>query len=589
MSNSENLQDFLATLTGQVNVSIATKRRAEHAPQYEPDGDSGLEDIKQRNSKMAKSAQNRSFQEPEELQDLMDHDELERDPQSSKQGIEPTEIRADSQDDLLFGLAKINKYEHCVRNLQNAIQTIVQEVPDMAALEKAVANKKMDEFTRIELQQSSLLKIACELKSKYVDGKAQIFDDILKNAPKVLQETAVQHTLEQVESLGLNNLDPLLDLKDLKTLHKRDPEGPLLENSKFELPPLPVINNKALRKRVFVHKSLTSNKTYLDDREIIENHYERLEFLGDSVLQYLTTVLLCSRLPTAKEGFLSKWRSNIVCNKNLAKYSSQYHLDSMVRSNLDKTKLIPSRQKLLADIFEAYLGALAVDRHYNLAQIKDWLAQVIEPDVLRAETEIKKDVAINKDAKTQLYSLIGSALTHPIYRVIEGPATNVEIYVVQCIMNNEVIGEGKASNLKDAGLRAAMDALLNTKKIDQYIRMRLQTDRSVSVKKAAEEDEPAKEATQAENKFPLIADKSIIGHKFAKNEVYAFFNQHMGAHPDYNSTFEKDENRYVTRLLVKDVVFAVAYDSSKKNAEMRAATLILKNKHLLQDMMNAII
>lgn len=602
MSKRENLQDFLVTLTGLENGGAADpeakKRKIENVPQYEPDSDSELEhDDSEKSLKGSKLA--KELQELKELEELMEIHELDdtEEPHDSEineneikhENETPKDSQTESDDAKSFGLAKINKYEHCVRNLQNAIRTIVQEVPDFEAFQKASANMELDEFTRIGLKQSKLLKIACNLKTRYSNGEIPIFDDVLKDAPKIVLNPMAETSVNQEESLGLSNTDPLLDLKDLETLHKRNPRGPILENSKFELPPLPIIKNKLLRKRVFVHKSLTSNKTYLDDREIVGNHYERLEFLGDSVLHYLTTVLLYSRLPSAKEGFLSKWRSNIVCNKNLAKYSTQYHLDSMVRSNLDRTKLIPARQKLLADIFEAYVGALAVDRRYRLADIKDWLAKVVEAEVMVAENEIKKTVPINKDAKTQLYSLIGSALMHPIYRVVEGPATNVELYVVQCIMNNEVIGEGRAPNLKDAGLRAAMHALKATKKLELYIRMRLQTDRSVSIKKASSEDETGQADIQPQLKFPLIADSSIIGHKFAKNEIYAFFNQHMGVAPEYNTTFEKDENRYVARLSVKHVVFAIAYDNSKKNAEMRAATLILKNKNLLQDMMSAVI
>ncbi|WPK26006.1 hypothetical protein PUMCH_003349 [Australozyma saopauloensis] len=492
-----------------------------------------------------------------------------------------------------FGLGNLNKLEHCARTLQKAIRTIVDEAPDLSKLEELKNSKDLDQFAAQDIKENHLLHLICDLKTQYQKGNLKVFDRILEN--KFFNSASLDTTSDtyphKTPSGRKQNENSSASTKEYSSLSK--PRKHKSSSSSSGLPDLPEIYNPRLHSRVFSHKSMNANKTYLAEEEIILLNNERLEFLGDSVLHFVTTRILYDRFPLVNEGFLSTWRATLVCNKTLAEWSTKYGFDGKLRSKVDNSAFITGKQKITADIFEAYVGALAIDRDYDLMPIKDWLTQLMAPILAKAEVELKKNSPINKDAKSQLYSLIGSALMHPSYKVTSEASTFNGAFSVECCMGDDVLGSGTASNLKDAGLRAAMNALSHKDKIEKYVRMRLQTDRSVSRIKSSDSsaDPTAGSGTsqpQEKSKFPLVADKTVLGNKFAKNEVYAFLNQAVGVKPDYKSSYDSENKRYICEFKILDVTLAIAYDTSKKNAESRAATMILQNKHLLQEMMNLV-
>lgn len=525
-------------------------------------------------------------------------------------GLSEVSKQTDETELEMFGLTDLNKFEHCARTLQKAIRMIVDEAPDLNMLKKVAKNKSLDEFARQEINDNLLLHMVCELKTRYSTGKLGFFDEILQSKSLVKDDSTVEPSVHSAPSShsshfmneGSKSPSPSVGKTYDASLDSDTPPNgppntniPELNTSLNQLPPLPKIHSNVLHKRVFSHKSLSANKTYLAEEEIVSQHNERLEFLGDSVLNYVATLLLYERFPYAKEGFMSFWRSNLVCNKTLAAFSYSYKFDALLRSKVEAPSLITGRQKIFADIFEAYIGAVAIDRQYDLKEIEEWLGELMAPMLASAEVELKKNAPINKDAKTQLYSLIGSAMMHPVYKVTGHSTSFNGAFVVQCMMGEEVLGKGSAPNLKDAGLRAAMNALSNKKLVDKYVRLRLDTDRTSSVVKASSTATDGDGKTDVApdggkgTKFPLVADQSVVGNKFAKNEVYAYFNQNLGVNPEYKSIYQEEEKRYLCELKVKDTTLAIVYDSSKKNGESRAAALILLKKHLLHDMMNEIL
>lgn len=517
-------------------------------------------------------------------------------PEPKKRKVEDPTTVDDSEELEMFGLSSLNKYEHCARALQKAIRTIVEEAPSSKLLRKVAKSKSLDKFAKQEIEENKLLHLVCDLKSQYSKGKLKFFDDILNTQFKA------ENLSDLKQGLSVSDKKQKTDVKNAPSGEKSSSNGSNSSTTKAsgsvtnDLPPLPVIQNELLHKRVFSHKSLSANKTYLAEEEIVGSHNERLEFLGDSVLNYVTTLILYERFPHEKEGFMSSWRSNLVCNKTLAEFSARYNFNKMLRSKVEASAFITGGQKISADIFEAYIGALAIDRNYELREIMDWLRLLMASKLDAAEVEAKKNTPINKDAKTQLYSLVGSAQMHPTYKVSGHSNTFNGVYSVQCVMGDEVLGVGSATNLRDAGLRAAMEALSKRSQIDKFVKLRLETDRSLSVVKSTQpEDEhsinsaESAKTTISSSEFPLVADKSVIPNKFAKNEAYAYFSKNLGVNPEYKSVYQDDEKRYMCQLLVKDVILAIAYDSSKKNAESRVAALILQKKHLLREMMNQLI
>lgn len=472
----------------------------------------------------------------------------------------------------VFGYTDINKLEHCARALQKNIRTIVEEAPDLAKLKEYALDHTVDKFARQEIQNNTLLHLVASLKSLYESNQMQIFNDILENN--------VDHATQR-KSLDRTKISKQEIIAGLEI----EEDEVVAQSSK--LPELPKIKDAHLRARVFQHKSTSANKTYLAEQEIVLSHNERLEFLGDSVLNTLVTFILYEKFPFANEGVLSQIRSLLVSNKTLAEFSTQYGFDQSLRCKVDESALRNGKQKIYADIFEAYVGALAMERGFDLSEVQLWLLALMASKLSAAALEIKRSTPINKDAKTELYSLVGTASLHPIYKVVENGNGVQDLFKVQCIMEDSILGEGVAPGLRDAGLRAAMEALKNKPMLEKYGRRRLETDRSISVVNG---DTPtsASIVLASSTDFPLVADSLVFANKFAKNEAYAFFGKTLGLTPEYAVSFDAENNRYKAELKVKETVISLAYDASKKNAMSRAATVLLENKDKLNEILNFI-
>lgn len=453
-----------------------------------------------------------------------------------------------------FGYTEISKLEHSGRMLQKNIKQILEVAPTIAELDSLARGANSDDFTQGQLKSNKLVLMAAALKSKYNSQNLPIFDQILKEEIDVLKKE--------------NSMVSEAELPK---------EAPPVEESTTDsgkLVPLPEIRSPTLKARVFQHKSMSANKTYLDDKEIIGRHNERLEFLGDSVLNTIVTRILYERFPYAKEGQLSRMRSTLVSNKTLAEFSQAYDFHRKLRCIIDEDQLRIGSQKVYADIFEAYIGALSMERGYDLSEVEAWLASLMNKMINKMGKELEQELPVDRNAKAELYALIGSASSHPRYVAAGNNDNSNAAFKVHCMMDDEVIGEGEAPNFRDAGLRAAKAALGNKQVIEKFSRKRAESERSTT-------------AVRFENRsfdssgFPLIATAETQPNKFAKNELYAYFGKQVGLVPSYDIT--KDEDGYKAQLMVKEHVLSVASDVSKKNAQSRAATVVLQNKDKLDE------
>ena len=256
-------------------------------------------------------------------------------------------------------------------------------------------------------------------------------------------------------------------------------------------PPLPTISDLALRARVFIHKSMVTNKLYLSDQELLESHNERLEFLGDSVMNTLVTMFLYRNFPQYDEGQLSRLRVALVKNEKLKEFSHEYKMDQFLKSlvNQDEhSNYTNGKMKMNADIFEAYVGAL-VESGTNLGEIEKWLEDLCEPTV-KAVTSMKRTQFENNNvndvnAKKNLYSLIGYAALGLRYETIEKSSKGDPNFTVACkIADGTVLGVGRARNTKLAGLKAAENVLSNKELIEKYASQRAAIPRSESATRA---------------------------------------------------------------------------------------------------------
>lgn len=191
-------------------------------------------------------------------------------------------------------------------------------------------------------------------------------------------------------------------------------------------------------------------------RGILLESNERLEFLGDAVLQSVISKYLYKNYKKYTEGTLTKMRQYLVCEKTLSKIAAEINLGDYL--NLGKGEEINGcrqRPKVLADALEAVFAAVYLDSVDNPSVHESVLLELF------SETLSCLDDSFEGDYKTMLQQLVEKdGASELVYEVIseEGPEHNKRFTVVALINNNEV-GRGKAKNKKDAEMQAAKVAL----------------------------------------------------------------------------------------------------------------------------------
>ena len=183
-------------------------------------------------------------------------------------------------------------------------------------------------------------------------------------------------------------------------------------------------------------------------------HYERLEFLGDSVLGLISAEWLYLRHPELPEGELSKLKAQIVSRPALARNAEEIGLGAALRIGVGEDRSGGrTKASLLADSMEAVFGALFLDGGLEAARkiIVPMLEVAFEERAMRAVM----------DPKTQLQE-VSQALGWdlPEYRLIgsSGPDHN-KVFVVECWLAGEKAGTGEGPSKKVAEQQAAADAL----------------------------------------------------------------------------------------------------------------------------------
>jgi ribonuclease-3 len=134
-------------------------------------------------------------------------------------------------------------------------------------------------------------------------------------------------------------------------------------------------------KKAFTHRSVQ-----IRDKKGIPINYERLEFLGDSILGSVISSYLYKKVPKGSEGYLTQMRSKIVSRKHLNELGKDLGLIRFVKSNIDQTNV---GENIHGNIFEALVGAIYLDKGYNFCQ-KFIYAKVIVPyvDIEKLEGKI---------------------------------------------------------------------------------------------------------------------------------------------------------------------------------------------------------
>ena len=198
-----------------------------------------------------------------------------------------------------------------------------------------------------------------------------------------------------------------------------------------------------------------THRSYLNvNPEAIEDN-ERLEFLGDAVLDFLVGDWLYNRFPEMEEGELTQMRSALVQTYQLAMFGKQIELEKAVRLGKGENKSGGKlRKALLCDVFEAFIGAMYLDK--GIDYVKEFLYPLLEGAVFEIIENHKYE-----DPKSKLQEWAqAKGFSTPIYSTknVRGP-DHAKIFEVEVTVNKKVMGSGVANSKQDAEKLAARIAL----------------------------------------------------------------------------------------------------------------------------------
>ncbi|MGO3731780.1 MAG: ribonuclease III [Vagococcus sp.] len=215
-----------------------------------------------------------------------------------------------------------------------------------------------------------------------------------------------------------------------------------------------VFKDVMLLEQAFTHSSYVNEHRHL---ELTDN--ERLEFLGDAVLEVIISEYLYNHFQTLPEGKLTKLRATIVREDSLAMFAKECQFDQYVRLGKgEENSNGRERSSLLCDLFEAFLGALYLDQGAD--KVVEFIYQVIIPKVKSGAFSHEMD---HKTALQEVLQKNGDISIE--YRLLkeEGPA-HERIFYVQVSGGGKSLGTGSGKSKKIAEQKAAEVALANISK-----------------------------------------------------------------------------------------------------------------------------
>ena len=207
--------------------------------------------------------------------------------------------------------------------------------------------------------------------------------------------------------------------------------------------------NKTWIERAFTHRSFLN-----ENKEVSSDHNERLEFLGDSILNFIISSYLFTLLPSMQEGELSHLRSQIIDAKSCAFFIKKLSIAPfLLLSRGEIHSFGNGKESILGDLFEAILAAIYLDGGMQAAE------QFIFTHFPQEICAIIQNPSKNWKAELQDYAQ-KRFQQPPIYRVIkeEGP-DHEKTFHIEVFVEQKKLGKGKANSKKKAQQLAAKEAL----------------------------------------------------------------------------------------------------------------------------------
>lgn len=209
-------------------------------------------------------------------------------------------------------------------------------------------------------------------------------------------------------------------------------------------------NNPDLLIMGFTHRSYIN-----EHKKSAEHHNERVEFLGDAVLELVVTEYLYATYPNEPEGILTNWRSALVRTESIGAAATKLGFEAMLRlSRGEKRGTQRARQQILANSFEAIVGAIYLDQGFEAAKkmitdsIISTLPEILKTGSWRDPKSYLQEVAQEKDSKTPVYKVLSE----------DGPDHD-KVFTLGVFIGSQLRGSGSGSSKQAAQQEAAKEAL----------------------------------------------------------------------------------------------------------------------------------
>ncbi|MDW8326164.1 MAG: ribonuclease III [Anaerolineales bacterium] len=212
--------------------------------------------------------------------------------------------------------------------------------------------------------------------------------------------------------------------------------------------PLPQFKNPAALNRALIHRS------YLNENDDAYEDNERLEFLGDAVLDLVAAEMLYRCLPEMQEGRLTRLRASLVSTERLAMLAQALGLGPLIRMGKgEEASGGRTRPSMLSDTFEAVIGAYYLDS--GLQAVREFVEPLFAPlleQVIRDDADVDNKSLLQEWAQAERRQM-------PRYQVVaESGPDHERTFIVQVSLGDEVVGQGEGRSKRAAEQAAAADA-----------------------------------------------------------------------------------------------------------------------------------
>lgn len=184
--------------------------------------------------------------------------------------------------------------------------------------------------------------------------------------------------------------------------------------------------------------------------------YERLEFLGDAVLELVTTEIIFDLCPDEREGAMTKLRASVVDAVTLGEIARQLGLGPWIRLGIGEERSGGAdRDSILSDVVESILGAMFVDR--GIAPPSDFIRRHWTQRIER-----NLDDAATTDARSRLQELLAKTGRIVEFRYERIGPDHDTVFIARAVVDGDIVGTGNAGSKKAAAIEASADALRST-------------------------------------------------------------------------------------------------------------------------------